>query len=159
MNRDPNHSAPIHRETDGNVEAAVWRRIQDDGRVSHHVTLSKSYQDSDGNWHRSNTFTMKELDRALACGSRAQEWVIQQRQEMAREKAHQEERIARGRDEARSLRHQKPDPGAARQREEARDAASRADGQASPQKVTLDTLAEKVAEKLHRMQQREGRER
>jgi hypothetical protein len=157
-NDDPNPNSPIHKEIDGRVEAAVWRRVQGDGQVSHHVTLSKSYPVGNGKWDYSSTFSMEELDRVIACAGRAQEWVIRQRQERARDKAHQEERTARQRDESRSLRHQEPDRGAARRREEAGDAASRADGQAPPQKVTLDTLAEMVAEKLYRMQ-REGRER
>jgi hypothetical protein len=77
---------PIHVIKQRNVEAAIWERRGDDGRVSHHVTLTKSYNAGDG-WKRNATFSMKELSAAITCGDKAQQWILSRQQDLARDQA------------------------------------------------------------------------
>src|SRR5262249_7480349 len=81
-NNDQDQSRrPVHTEGRGGVEAAVWERYLDDGRVGHHVTVSKSYRDAEG-WHRCSTFSLKELKALKECVGRAEQWVIARQQEL-----------------------------------------------------------------------------
>ena len=48
--------------TDGNIKAAIWRNETDKG-VMHNTTLTRSYQDSNGDWQETNSFPSKDLLR------------------------------------------------------------------------------------------------
>jgi hypothetical protein len=154
-NETPNPNLPIRRFTDGkHIEAAVWERVED-GQVYHKVSLSKSYYDQrTGQWQRTATFTHSELRRVVEVAEKAHQFVIERRQELTRKNAQRAVRIPRE-ERPRSLKHQKPARQAARQRELAREGA--ANDQAPSQKVSVETLAKKLAEYLDR--DRGGRDR
>lgn len=80
-NRTPER--PVRVFDDGPVDAAVWRRRDDDGRETYHVTLTKSYTTGDGEHRRCATFSVQDLKKILKCAADAEDWILAQKQERA----------------------------------------------------------------------------
>lgn len=48
---------------DGALKATIWANSHDDGRTRYSITLTRSYTDTDGNWHDTNYLNRNELLR------------------------------------------------------------------------------------------------
>jgi hypothetical protein len=58
QNRSENR--PVHTVRHGRIKATVWVNQTQRGPM-HNVTLSRSYQDEEGNWHDTQSFGFDEL--------------------------------------------------------------------------------------------------
>jgi hypothetical protein len=126
---------PVKVFDDGKVEASVWRRRDSEGNVTHHVTLSRSYLAQDGTFQKCSTYSPADLKKILKLAADAERWVLAQRRDVARDRAHSAEREARGR------------------RDEAQEKAQPAKREAPerPQsggKASLDDLLDKLLDRL-----------
>lgn len=58
QNRSENR--PVHTVRHGRIKATVWLNQTQRGPM-HNVTLTRSYQDEEGNWHDTQSFGFDEL--------------------------------------------------------------------------------------------------
>jgi hypothetical protein len=84
MSTTPDTVAPIHRETLGPVEAAVWSSdFGNEAKPRIRVTLTKAYKDADGIWRRTDALDVEDLPFAVQVLERCNTWAIAQRQTAA----------------------------------------------------------------------------
>ncbi len=76
--------APLQVFRRANVEAAVWERRSQDGRVYHEVSVSRSYRRADGTWGRSAAFGMGEVAAMLRCTAEAERWALAREHQLGR---------------------------------------------------------------------------
>jgi hypothetical protein len=62
------------------VEAAVWSREVEEGRIAYSVTLQRSYQDRDGKWQRTSSLDEGDLLPAAKALEDAYTWIQKTRQ-------------------------------------------------------------------------------
>jgi hypothetical protein len=74
------HRAPAYKARFGRVEAAVWCRELEEGRVAYSVTLQRSYQDKEGKWQRTQSLDEGDMLPAAKALEDAYCWVQQERQ-------------------------------------------------------------------------------
>jgi len=55
-----NENRPVHTVRHGRIKATVWLNQTQRGPM-HNVTLTRSYQDDEGNWHDTQSFGFDEL--------------------------------------------------------------------------------------------------
>lgn len=65
---------PIAKHRDGPLETAIWKRETDKGPV-YNTERSRSYQDKDGNWQRTNVIPERDLLRAARLDEKAYETI------------------------------------------------------------------------------------
>jgi hypothetical protein len=63
------------------VEAAVWTREVEEGRIAYSVTLQRSYQDRDGKWQRTSSLDEGDLLPAAKALDDAYTWIQKTRQQ------------------------------------------------------------------------------
>ena len=72
--------APSYKARFGRVEAAVWPRDLEEGRIAYSVTLQRSYQDRDGKWQRTASLDEGDLLPAAKALDDAYTWIQKTRQ-------------------------------------------------------------------------------
>lgn len=72
---------PAAQLRDGNLKAAIWENTKDD-RTMHSVQFSRSYQDKDGNFRDTQSFSSQDLLRLSHLAGRAHDRVNRLRAEM-----------------------------------------------------------------------------
>ncbi len=60
----------------GNVRTTVWKNKNSDGDSFLTVSLERSYTDSDGNWHKTNSYSVNDLHKAVICLQKAYEFIM-----------------------------------------------------------------------------------
>ena len=53
-------NTPIQTLTDGRIKAAIWKNLGEKGNF-YSVTFTRSYRDTEGNWHDTDSFSGTEL--------------------------------------------------------------------------------------------------
>jgi hypothetical protein len=90
VRHDPSVSrAPEYKARFGRVEAAVWSRGLDEGRMAYSVTLQRSYQDRDGKWQRTTSLDEGDMLPAAKALEDAYTWIQEQRQHSREEAFHE----------------------------------------------------------------------
>jgi hypothetical protein len=56
---------------DGAIKATIWANDKQDGGTRYSVELSRSYTDSEGKWHATNSFSNGELLRVARLAGKA----------------------------------------------------------------------------------------
>jgi hypothetical protein len=74
------HKGPAYKVRFGRVEAAVWCRELEEGRVAYSVTLQRSYQDKDGKWQRTASLDESDMLPAAEALREVYSWVQKNRQ-------------------------------------------------------------------------------
>lgn len=92
----PEKKRPVN-VTDGNIKAAIWRNETEKG-VMHNTKLTRSYQDSDGNWQEANSFPSKDLLRVAEVARKAYDRASEMDREAFKEKRYEQ---AHGREHSR----------------------------------------------------------
>ena len=59
-NTNTPRNKPVDEVRIGPVKAAVWANTNNDGQTRHSVTVSRSYQDAEGNWKDTTSFNASE---------------------------------------------------------------------------------------------------
>jgi len=72
QNQDSNR--PIAKHRDGHLETAIWKRKTEKGPV-YNTERSRSYQDKDGNWRKTNVIPERDLLRAARLDEKAYETI------------------------------------------------------------------------------------
>src|SRR5262245_22622153 len=72
---------PSYKARFGRVEAAVWPRDLEEGRIAYSVTLQRSYQDRDGKWQRTSSLDEGDLLPAAKALDDAYSWIQKTRQQ------------------------------------------------------------------------------
>ena len=75
---------PVERFRAGSVSGALWANeisIKGQQRTIMKTSLDRRYQDKDGNWRSSQSFSRAEIPLAIYCLIRAFEWMIQKEQD------------------------------------------------------------------------------
>ena len=72
--------APSYKARFGRVEAAVWCRELDEGRLAYSITLQRSYQDRDGKWQRTTSLDEGDMLPAAKALEDAYTWIQKERQ-------------------------------------------------------------------------------
>lgn len=52
---------PVDQVRFGTVRAAIWRNVNEDGRVFYGVTVDRGYRDGKGDWQSSQSFGRDDL--------------------------------------------------------------------------------------------------
>jgi hypothetical protein len=78
---------PSYKARFGRVEAAVWPRDLDEGRIAYSVTLQRSYQDRDGKWARTSALDEGDLLPAAKALDDAYCWIQKTRQQHRQDEA------------------------------------------------------------------------
>ena len=76
QNRSDNR--PVHTVRHGRIKATIWANQTQNGPM-HNVTVSRSYQDEEGNWHDSQSFGFDELMTAAKALSDAHSFISNER--------------------------------------------------------------------------------
>jgi hypothetical protein len=66
---------PVQRFRIGLVEAAVWQNTADNNRVFYNVTLQRSFQDREGEWKTTGSFSHTDLLNVARLAERAESWI------------------------------------------------------------------------------------
>ena len=66
---------PIQRFRIGLIEAAVWQNTADNNRVFYNVTLQRSFQDREGEWKTTGSFSHTDLLNVARLAERAESWI------------------------------------------------------------------------------------
>ena len=72
---------PSYKARFGRVEAAVWSRELEEGRIAYSVTLQRSYRDGDGKWQRTSSLDEGDLLPAAKALDDAYSWIQKTRQQ------------------------------------------------------------------------------
>ena len=72
---------PSYKARYARVEAAVWTREVEEGRIAYSVTLQRSYQDRDGKWQRTSSLDEGDLLPAAKALDDAYAWIQKTRQQ------------------------------------------------------------------------------
>ncbi len=57
---DETKKQPAAKLREGTLSAEIWENARDDS-VQHNVTFARSWQDKDGNWRKSQSFSERDL--------------------------------------------------------------------------------------------------
>ena len=68
------NQAPVHRISHGRIEAAIWVN-QSTAGAFYNVTVKKSYQDKNGEWHDGQSFSELDLPTLSKAVLDAHTWI------------------------------------------------------------------------------------
>jgi hypothetical protein len=86
---------PSYKARFGRVEAAVWSRDLDEGRIAYSVTLQRSFLDGAGKWQRTGSLDEGDLLPAAKALDDAYCWIQKTRQKHRQQEAsHRDESSA-----------------------------------------------------------------
>ena len=70
-------SLPVWKTQHNRVQGAMWKHLQDDGKVSFTVSISRSYKDKDDDkWKNVHYFDRKDLDDVRSICNTAEEELL-----------------------------------------------------------------------------------
>jgi hypothetical protein len=71
---------PVHTIRHGRIKATIWANQTQKGMM-HNVTLSRSYQDDQQNWHDTDSFGVSDLMTVAKAAFDAHTWISTQKAE------------------------------------------------------------------------------
>lgn len=84
------HDRPNHTIRDGALKATVWRNDGENGAYFR-TTLSRTYQDEQGQLHDTNSFADRDLLRVAELAREAHAYTKDQRREQNQQQTHERE--------------------------------------------------------------------
>jgi hypothetical protein len=61
MNSQQPKAKPVSKLRDGKISAAIWANTSQEGKTAYSVSFSRTYQDGDGNYKDSSSFSATDL--------------------------------------------------------------------------------------------------
>lgn len=78
MSNQQNENRPVHTIRHGRIKATIWCNQTERGPM-HNVTLVRSYQDDDKNWHDTQSFGVGDLMTVAKAAFDAHTWISTQK--------------------------------------------------------------------------------
>ena len=76
----PEANRPVHTIRHGRIKAAIWGNQTQKGMM-HNVTITRSYQDDQGNWSDTQSFGVADLMTVAKAAFDAHTWISMQQAE------------------------------------------------------------------------------